>query len=225
MRTLAAMCGTFLVISLLAACMDHAPPTVPILDEVGATAPDDLAPTLSAHAQPTRSTSEIRTWPPPGMLVEGGEATLLRNHRGLSLTWKSPVEHRGTYTLWWVIWNDPSLCAEPGACGLPDLFVDGDPAMGPNPLVTVMSAGGHVVGGSRRANFGATLRVGEITPLHPAFPDSPGLSDPANAEVHVVLQDHGELVPSEMPDQIKIFQGGCEASERECADVQFAVFK
>jgi len=50
--------------------------------------------------------------------------------------------------------------------------------LGPNPLVTVMSAGGHVVGRSLQAHFGSRLNVGEMTALHPFFPDSPGLTDP-----------------------------------------------
>lgn len=225
MRAPVSLCTAFLVTGLLVACADQDPLTAPLQDVDRAPTTLAMVPAASAGGPATRSVSNIFTWPPPGSLVEGGSATLLRNDRGITLTWKSPVEEPGAYTLWWVIWNEPELCEVPGACGLPDLFVDGNPELGPNPEVTVMSAAGHVVGGSRKANFGATLRIGELTSLHPFFPDSPGLSDARNAEVHVVLQDHGELVPSEMPAQIKVFQGGCEASERDCADVQFAVFK
>jgi len=42
--------------------------------------------------------------------------------------------------------------------------------------------------------------VGEITgSVHPAFLDSPGLLDARGAEIHVVLQHHGEILPGEMP--------------------------
>lgn len=101
-------------------------------------------------------TSDVYLWPaatPPDMdeKVEGARATLTRNDRGITLRWHSTVEEPGAYTLWWVIWNDPSLCDEP--CGLADLGVDG---------VSVMSAGGGVVGKSGRAHFGSRLNVGEI---------------------------------------------------------------
>jgi len=231
MRILGPLFTFVLAGGILVGCADEGPTSSLLQETEEAMSLQSAAPGAAAQSPAMHSSSDIYTWPAPGELVEGGMATLLRTDRGIRLTWKSPVDDPGAYTVWWVIWNNPDECEHGGdpdpdaQCGLLDLFMDGDPEQGPNPAVSVMSGGGHIVGKSLKANFGSTLREGEITSLHPGFPDSPGLLDARNAEVHVVLQDHGELVPSEMPDQIKVFQGGCDASERDCSDVQFAVFK
>jgi len=218
MRNLILLIGPLLVLgALTSGCDDHPASPASVLET------DQPALSAAAANAASRQSSDVYTWPPPGDLVEGATATLVRNDNGVSLTWRSTVMEPGAYTIWWVIFN-PGACAVPGECGLGDLYVDGDPDLGPNPLVAVMFATGNVVGNSGRANFGAHLNVGEITgSVHPFFPDSPGLLDARNAEIHVVLQDHGEMLPSEMPAQIHEFHGGCPPND--CADLQFAMFK
>jgi len=207
-------------VALAAGCMEADPVT-----------PDPgFAPGASAAVQGMQAgnaamhqTSGVYTWPPDeAELVEGARATLTRNDRGITLRWHSTVEEPGAYTLWWVIWNDPSLCD--GPCGLADLGVDG---------VSVMSAGGFVVGKSGRANFGSRLNVGEITAAHAVLDDPAGLENPRDAEVHVVLRSHGPMVPEYMPEQIETFEGGCTPGSsfgagdgpNECEDVQFTLFR
>jgi hypothetical protein len=168
--------------------------------------------------------------------VPGSVSTLVRTNNNVSFTIRTVgLEPRHTHTIWWVIFNDPSLCID-GApdgsfqCGMGDLLVMGGAAEG-----TLAHATGNVVGGSGKGNFGASLRVGDTSGV---IDGGDGLTNPRGAEIHLVVRSHGPKNPEWMPDQIHTFSGGCDqdhgtypppfvgegvAGDFVCFDPQFTV--
>jgi hypothetical protein len=173
--------------------------------------------------------------------IPGAEARMVRTNSGVNYYIStSGLEKGHTYTIWWVIFNNPDACdkadPEEDFCAIGDLFVDFPNDLTPNPEVNpaVMAGSGHVVGASGKGKFASHLREGQITSEHPLFVGGPGLLDARGAEIHLVVRSHGPLNPAAMPEQIKTFAGGCEVNLPagmvpeelgECADVQFTVFK
>jgi hypothetical protein len=148
--------------------------------------------------------------------VEGAYSTLVRNDRGVTMTFHtSQLVAGNAYTVWWIVFNNPAACS--GGCGLDDLT---------NPAVraSLVFATGHVVGNDT-ANFGAWLGVGDTdgvlsSPPSPAGPY--GLENARTAEIHLVVRSHGPANPELLPDQISSFLGGCSASN-PCSNVQASV--
>jgi hypothetical protein len=168
--------------------------------------------------------------------IEGTVSTLSRTENGISTTVQtSELEEGHAYTLWWVIFNNPQFCEHgmPGLskCGEEDVF--GEP-FGDTPVkVSVQNAGGNIIGGTGRGDFGAYLSEGEIPEGIGRLVFGSGLLDAKKAEVHLVLRDHGPVIPSLEQAQISSFGGACTSETdptqvgpfgpNQCADVQFAV--
>ena len=159
-----------------------------------------------------------------GELVPDARAQLGRTPNGISAQINTRDLDRGAYTVWWIVWNDPSECTN--GCGEDDLGVPGN-------FVGFATGGG--VGASGNGGFGASLRVGdEGVPGETLLVsnDGMGLTDPADAEVHLVVRYHGPIVPAEMPGQIKTFAGACTPGSSlgigdgafDCLDVQAVMF-
>jgi hypothetical protein len=129
--------------------------------------------------------------------IDSTNSTLNRRDNGVSMNIRTrDLDPGHTYTVWWVIFNNPDACV--GACSGDDLENDeAGPAMG--------YAAGNVVGNSGRSGFGSSLKVDDGTGF--AFGM---LTNPRGAEIHLVVRDHGPLNPEWMPDQIKTFGGGCD---------------
>jgi len=171
--------------------------------------------------------------------VEGAEATLLRTHNNVRMTIKTTdLDPHDTYTVWWVIFNNPEECDD--GCGEPDLFND---AVGGS----VLYAAGHVLGANGKGNFAGSLREGDLSGCQPPWEAFDleliggdgeldmcrnGLVKPQDAEIHLVVRSHGEKIPGMVNDQINTFAGGCTAETsfgaadgpNECEDQQFAMF-
>ena len=159
-------------------------------------------------------------------------------------------------TLWWVIFNEPDNCVtNPGAveqCGEVDVFgqpfldsiANGTPdptLIAPNVdagLAVIYATGGRTSRTGRIRLVASVYRsaVGEALNLAgPSLVDPMGLGrafDQTDAEVHLVVRDHGEAVDDDLSTQILNFLEpycsdpnlGWFAGKRTCADVQFAVF-
>jgi hypothetical protein len=163
--------------------------------------------------------SEVRNFPTGTEVIEGASSTLRRSPNGISWTFKTNELQAGhAYTLWVVAFNNPDACVD--GCGLDDLAR-------PDVATTLAFGGGHVVGPSQSATFSGHLREGDAS----GFPlDSPfagvvggehlGLVDAAIAEIHLVIRDHGEVIPGRVSEQIGTFSGACDVNA--CANVQFA---
>jgi hypothetical protein len=140
---------------------------------------------------------------------------LVRNDGGVTMTLHtSGLVPGNAYTVWWVIFNNPSACI--GGCGMDDLA---RPAV----QASLAFATGHVVGNDV-ANFGAWLGVGDTggvlsSPPSPAGPY--GLLDSRTAEIHLVVRSHGSALPELLKEQISSFNGGCPPNA--CMNVQAAV--
>ncbi len=146
----------------------------------------------------------------PGDEVAGSSAQLHRTMRSVSGAIHTNDLDGGAYTVWWVVWNDPSVC--PGDCGLLDLG---------RPGVFLGRATGKVVGATGVGHFGASLSVGDISEAL-INNGGLGLTDPLTAEVHMIVRYHGPVVPANMPAQINSVGGGC--GDFACFDPQAVVF-
>ncbi len=165
-----------------------------------------------------------------------GTSTLHRNKKGITVNFKAKGLTPGAYTLWWVIWNYPELCATPNECGADaDFEYDNAKLVG----VDVLFAAGHVVGKNGVGNFSAHLNLNDasesINDIQGLPVDIGGLHNAQDAEVHLVLRTHGPKVPGVVNEQISSYEGGCDDpflyypfteypdAIGECADIVFAV--
>jgi hypothetical protein len=172
-------------------------------------------------------------------MADVGDATLVRNASGVSMTIRSSVEGELTEfgallgedftpgdatTNWWVVFNHPGNCSD-GVCGEDDVLdalLGGDPN---NVLVDILFATGHIANSQWQA--GASLREGDTGgSLRPGFGLEPiGLIDSMAAEIHIVVRSHGpasDLAAGEIAGAISSVDGGCLINT--CGDPQFAVF-
>jgi hypothetical protein len=168
-------------------------------------------------------------------MVSGGSSTLARAKGGISASLQtSDLEPGNVYTMWWVIFNNPEKCEHPvpgiTSCGEGDVF--GEP-LGETPVkVSVQYAAGNIVGETGTANFGAYLQEGELPEQPGQLVFGPGLINAKKAEVHLVVRDHGPVIPEMEDAQLTTFGGACTAEtdptgvgpigRNECANVQFA---
>lgn len=167
-------------------------------------------------AAATSSTSAVFRFPSPTTTtltqVAGARSTVVRNAGGATMTLHTGELHTGdAVTVWWVVFNHPSACTSGHFglhCGPGDL---GRPETG----ASVLYAAGHVIGGDGVGDFGGRLRVGDTSGA--LF--GPGLTNPADADIHLVVHDHGPADPALLPDEIHSF-GVCNTT---CHDVQVSV--
>lgn len=139
-----------------------------------------------------------------------GTTRLVRRDSGLSATFHAVDLPPGqVVTLWFIVFNNPSACVA-SPCGPPDIFEN---APG-GPAADFHWGGGTIVGGSGKANLGGHLAVGDTSGsglLEIGFPEylSP-LTDPWNAEVHLVVHSHGpKQTGADLKSQLNSFTGGC----------------
>jgi hypothetical protein len=167
--------------------------------------------------------------------VEGAQVSLLRRPTGLGLNIQTSGLPPGeTMTIWWAVFNFPEHCEHPipgvAQCGEPDLFNE-------DVAAAVLYATGHVIGGSGRGNFAASLNVGDLrgcqSPLQEFGLCKDGLTNPSGAEVHFVVRSHGPRIPGLVSEQIRTFAGGCTpetsfgagTGPNECVDLQFGIIQ
>lgn len=147
-----------------------------------------------------------------------GRALLKRDSSGISVDLRSRgLEPGHSYSLWWVIFNNPKACAGgPGGCLGSDLA---------NPDVegTMMNAAGRIADQYGRMRVRAFLPVGFMHSGEERQVRGPGLQNLHGAEVHAVLRTHGEAAadPLDVVSQLSTLNGVCNTP---CANVQFAVF-
>lgn len=130
--------------------------------------------------------------------VADASATLVRNANGISFRISTTGLTPGNaYTLWLVVINNPEVCtATP--CTAPNIF---------NPAAEsqVAFAAGHVAGASGQGTFAGSVKEGTLSGWLPdrSFDDAMGVS------VHLVINDHGPMLPEYMPGMIHTYRGGC----------------
>lgn len=160
-----------------------------------------------------------------------GESHLTRTVDSVSVV----VEAEGlvpgdAHTLWWVVFNDPSGCSAP--CGEDDIFfpngelnVAGVMAAG----IGIGNASGNIAKADGTIELGGNLAQGDTVAsnghqiLFPAglAGDSILTAVPADAEVHVVLQSHGQARGGpKLLEQLSYVDANCTP---DCVDLQAAI--
>lgn len=149
--------------------------------------------------------------------IASGDATLVRNNRGVELNLVSTsFEPNALYTVWWVIFNKPHKCATPNQCMGPDLFV-------PAVKGVVRWAAAYTTDSGGIGSVTAHLGEGDISADTPPpwMESNLGLKNAKRAEIHVVTRTHGTQL-GDGYDQLFNYLGGCDMNA--CLDDQFAVF-
>lgn len=140
---------------------------------------------------------------PGGTIDQPSAGTLTRTkqsiHASLAL---SGLDLGTSYTIWWIIWNDPANCAA-SPCGLGDLGVAGN---------AIIYAAGFVTAESGAANIRADLVAGKLPDgmfVHEAFPGQLRRGNGFRVEAHMLLQSHGSIWPGNVDIQITEDGGAC----------------
>lgn len=164
----------------------------------------------------------------------GGESVLTRTEGMVLATIEAAgLEPGYAYTVWWVVFNNPGACSD-GACGEDDIFIDGNPENGLNvdgvkaAEISVGNATGNVAKSDGTAEFGARLKRNDGNASGHQILFGAGLSSDSvltasgeDAEVHIVIQSHGQARGAEqLSDQLSLVETGCTPA---CEDIQFAV--
>lgn len=173
-----------------------------------------LLTTLAVAATPARgssaghSDSPVFTIPSPGNPpAVVGSSHLVRTDSGVSLTLRtSGLVPDHAVTLWFIAANSPEECE----AGIPGLSQCGpqDHAAGRGDI-SVHNVAGRIVGGDGTARYGAHLRVGDTSNV--LFHGEPGLLEPRDAEILLILKTHGPKIPELTDEMLSTFAAGCEA--------------
>jgi len=142
--------------------------------------------------------------------IPGAFSVLYRNDTGAAMRIDTRDLPSGTYTVWWIIWNDPGVCSAV-PCGLGDLFKPG------NDLG--FATGGIVASANGKFTPAAGLTAGDLTNMLVGV----GLTDPHDAEIHLVVQWHGPIVPEVVHEQMQSPPGGTCHPETGCPDLQSSI--
>ncbi len=143
------------------------------------------------------------SWTPPSGQtpgpIDGTRALLVTSADGASMHLTSKDLTPGNaVTIWFVALQNPHLCKK-NPCTPKE-------AMGMPEMETVaVNGGGTVVPADGRIEVSAHLPVGAV----PTNLFDTDFETPMTAEYHLVIHDHGPLIPELAPDMLSSFRGGC----------------
>ena len=136
----------------------------------------------------------------PTRTVEDASAHLATAGFGATMTMTTQGLAPGhVTTAWWVIINKPALC-ETRPCTAKD-------GIGRSAVVKtqIVYADGVVNAADGSATFSGMLPAGPVTG---GWYDQ-DFDSPNNAEIHLVLNDHGPLIPEIAAEMLTTYRGGC----------------
>jgi len=145
--------------------------------------------------------------------VDIGDTTLVRSDKGLFTKISAAgLTPRHAITVWWVIFNEPENCLMPYQCGVDDTIGEAFGGNAENAKASVPFATGGVVNSNGEFTRAAMQRIGPADESANTFLDDVdfGLLNPLTAEVHLVLRDHGPVIPGQVREQLNTFGGGCD---------------
>ncbi len=172
------------------------------------------------------STSDVRMLS-DGSIVPDARSELIRTDEGVTMDLHaSELPAKNAVTVWWVIFNTPENCTQGHSglrCGAGDL---GNPATN----ASVIFAAGSVSSAKGKASFGAHLSVGDTKGCQTGLPCNGGLINPMGADIHLIVRDHGPIIPELLHEQLSTFGGGCNNAPpgtgtpgpNTCKDMQFS---
>lgn len=165
----------------------------------------------------------------PGREPVAGASTLMRYENAVEMAIHTTgLEPGHVYSVWYIIFNNPDACSD--ECG-PHDFPAGVPGAKvgpeePNPAVqaSALWATGGVVGPSGIGDFISRLERNNPPGL---VVFGPGLVEPMNSEIHLLVRSHGRAMLGKVAEQISTPQGLCaitkpDPAKHECLDVQSA---
>ena len=137
----------------------------------------------------------------------GSAGTMIRSKKTVDVRMAmSGLDANSAYTTWWIVWNDPSACAT-DPCGFADVGGPGN---------SVFYAAGFVTDGSGTANLSVHMRSGKLPDgLTVLVPGGLRKGNGFDAEIHMIVQWHGSILPGSVSQQIGEFLGACNP---DCAD-------
>jgi hypothetical protein len=161
----------------------------------------------------TYQTTNVFQFMLPANLMFGG-ATLYRATQGVEMRLAtSGLMMNTSYTVWWIIFNNPSACSVP--CGADDLA-------NPDVRASVVYAARFVTGLTDTGNVTAHLESGPpVDGVDVETGNGLASGNGFRAEIHLVVRTHGTTLPGMVHQQIGSFNGGCNPS---CTNVQAAMF-
>jgi hypothetical protein len=155
-----------------------------------------------AAARADHQTAPVMWHPQTGLsgsVAPEAQATLVRRPDGVSFGIRTELlRPNHAYTVWFVVINNPSACAAT-PCSGPDIVLN------PATDSQVAYGAGHVSGGRGMAGFAGSFQAGAIEGW---LPDG-GLWDPMTAEIQLVLNDHGTMLPAYLPEMTHTYRAGC----------------
>ena len=143
------------------------------------------------------------SWTPPSGEtpgpIDGTTALLVTGPDGASMHLNSKELTPGhAVTIWFVALQNPHLC-EKNPCTPVEAM--GTPAM----ETVAVNGGGTVVPASGMIEVSAHLPIGAV----PTNLFDTDFVSPETAEYHLVIHDHGPLIPELASDMLSSFRGGC----------------
>jgi hypothetical protein len=181
------------------------------------------------------TTATVRTHPSQGDVrdIEGAQADLYVTDEGILFNFQTTeLEEGHVYTAWVVIVNNPESCASTPCAG-PDLLTNTN-----NTNTEIAYGDGILVGTDMNMKLAGFLPVGDVP--EPWY--GIGITNPFDAQILVVINDHGPLVPELATSMLNSYRGGCtdeslpapfpdnakadgEAGPNTCRLIQVAVFQ
>ena len=140
---------------------------------------------------------------------ERGTSDLVRSVDGIAMNVDTTDLPVGAYTVWWIIFNNPTACSD-GVCGEDDVLPPpGTPEAGVSPVW----ATGGLVGPDRKGHFSARLGVGlDAAPGAVLWGD--GLTNPMGAVVRIAVRYQGPTAWDDLDllaQQLTNIGGNCAA--------------
>lgn len=157
---------------------------------------------VGAGSRPTnRQTTTVTTHPSQGPVTEidGARAHLVSNKDGITVLMRTKeLEYLHANTLWFVTINRPDLCLT-SPCSSEDILKRTDIVK-----ANVVYGNGRIVR-SGMTSFMAYVPTG---PVEGGWFEN-DLTNPMGAEVHLVINDHGMIIPGMEREMTKTYRAGC----------------
>ena len=185
--------------------MRSAPSLMPLAGALTVATVTALAPGAQAQtgAPLSLEQAEVKTHPSQGDVktIEGAEARLVRTSEGIFVSLDTAGLTPGyAYTLLLAVINDPGAC-QTSPCKPADVI--GRAADTKSDIVGV--ADGAVAWEDGKARFASFQPVGELA----GGWFGNGLQNPAGAEIHLVVHDHGPMLPDLGALMLTTYRSGC----------------